>query len=105
MIRHIISKRMPTQINKQVNQFLQEVGAMLEGFPTIILVVLAPLAGSLSAAIVAMLIGEANTPKEVLGQFVAGYLAGAFCSPLSGGLFGGGVGLLGDEGVLEKETK
>lgn len=70
-----------------MNEFLQEVAALLNGFPEVILVVLSPFLGSLAAAIVAGLIGEANTPKQVLGQFLVGWLAGAFCGPLAAPLF------------------
>ncbi|MBD2753797.1 hypothetical protein [Spirosoma validum] len=96
-----------------MNQFLQEFGAMLDGFPPIILIFLAPFAGSLSAAIVAALVGEANTPREVLGQFVVGYLAGAFCSSLltvlikapayTLGYLGGGSGYWGMKVYLKKK--
>ena len=58
---------------------------MFTGFPPILIVLLAPICGSLVTAIVVAIVGgpQADTPKKIVGRFVVGWLTGAFCGPIA----------------------
>lgn len=96
-----------------MNEFVQAFGKMLEGFPAIILVFLAPMGGALAVAIVAALGGEIRTPAQFLGQFTVGTLVGWFCSalaapflkgpPISIGFITGASGFWGLSKYLKKK--
>ncbi|RYC70845.1 hypothetical protein [Spirosoma sordidisoli] len=72
-----------------MNEFLQELATALNGFPPILIVLLAPFCGSLAACIVVGIAGgpDADSPGKIAGQFVVGWLAGAFGGPLLAPIF------------------
>ena len=72
-----------------MNEFLKELALVVEGFPPALITLMAPLFGSLATAIVVALASTrmAATPKQLLGQFVVGWLAGSFAGPFFAPLF------------------
>lgn len=70
-----------------MNDFVNELASLITGFPPVLLVLLAPPCGSISAAIIAGLVGTITTPKQFLGQFIVGWLFGAFGGGLIGPVF------------------
>jgi hypothetical protein len=72
-----------------MNDFFQEIGLMLIGFPPILLNIFAAFGGSIASCIVAAIIGgsDANSPGKIAGQFIVGWLAGMFGGPLIAPMF------------------
>jgi len=94
--------------------FLAQLELILSTFPPTVLKVLAPMLGSLCSAIVlAIATDVVASPKQIAGQFVVGWLAGAFGGPFLSqwiklpevtiGFLGGGIGYWGFTKYRQKQ--
>lgn len=99
--------------------FLAQLEQILSTFPPTLLSILGALAGSLCSSIVLALAADAAvvpaSPKQLMGQFVVGWLTGAFCVPLLSpylklpgytlSFVGGGIGYWGFTEYRKKKLK
>ncbi|MBC3785707.1 hypothetical protein [Spirosoma utsteinense] len=65
-----------------MNEFLQAAAKLFTGFPPVLIVVLAPLFGSLVTLLVTTNQQDLKEPMKLIARFVAGWLTGAFLGPV-----------------------